>query len=105
MTFITVDILGGSIGILFSLFLGIVVTYVSILRASSNLRRKLIIKTALLAWLGVIALLIIPLWLSFNKILPEWAYWASVATFLAVFVPCISNYYKKRILSLNILSG
>lgn len=100
MTFITVDILGGSLGIIFSFMLGIVVTYVSILKASSNLRRKLIIKTALLTWLGVLMFLAIPLWFSNIQVLPEWIYWVGVGSFLVVFIPVVNNYYKSRVNSL-----
>jgi putative flippase GtrA len=104
MTFITVEILGGSIGIFFSLLLGTILTYVSIIKASSNLKRKLLIKTVILVWGGIFILLAVPLWLSYNKLLPEWTYWAGVGSFLIVFIPFISNYYKKRKNSIKTVS-
>ena len=96
MTFITVDILGGSIGLISSILFGVAITYVSILKASSNLRRKLIIKTAFIAWMGVVLLLAIPLWFSYSQIFPEWMYWTGVGSFLMIFIPVISSYYKKK---------
>lgn len=100
MTFITVDILSASIGIIFSFMLGMIVTYVSILKASSNFSRKLIIKTIMFAWMGVVLLLAIPLWFSYMHVLPEWIYWAGVTAFLLIFIPLINNYYKNRAKSL-----
>ena len=104
MTFITVDILGGSIGIIFSLFSGTIITYIAILKASSNLKRKLLIKTAVFVWLGIVIFLAVPLWFSYNKLLPEWTYWVGVGSFLLFFIPFISNYYKKREISIKTVS-
>ena len=101
MTFITADILGGSIGLISSLLLGVAVTYVSILKASSNLRKKLIIKTAFLVWLGVVSLLAVPLWFSYSQIFPEWMYWTGVGSFLMIFIPFINSYYKRKANSLT----
>lgn len=96
MTFITVDILGGSVGIILSLFTGIIITYVSILKASSNKRRKLVIKTVLLIWIGVILFLAMPLIFNSLNLIPEWGYWFGILFFLIVFIPFVSGYYRKR---------
>lgn len=96
MTFITVDILGGSVGIILSLLTGIIVTYVSILKASTNKRRKLVIKTILLIWAGVTIFLALPLIFDSLNLIPEWGYWVGILFFLIVFIPFVSNYYKKR---------
>lgn len=101
MTFITVDILSGSVGIILSLVTGVIVTYVSILKASSNKRRKLMIKTIILIWFGVIIFLVVPIVFSSLLLLPEWSYWIGIITFLVGFIPFISHYYKKRVFFLN----
>lgn len=96
MTFITVDILGGSVGVILSLLMGIIITYVSIIKASSNKRRKLVIKTLLLIWAGVIIFLALPLIFSLLNLIPEWGYWVGIFFFLIVVIPFVSSYYKKR---------
>jgi hypothetical protein len=93
----TIAYAGGIGGSIIGLLGGLIGTYVAVKRAGSKAEKKLILKWALIIWLLLCGLIILPLVLSIAGLFPTWGYWPTALVFFILLGPIIRELNKRQI--------